>query len=393
MKNNFVIVTISKTHEEFAQAIAEYAGQKEDILTLMDPRVFSGKEFNPRFIFENETKNLQGKTVYLISTQGPFQNPQDMAMRIFITSRAAKENGAEKVVFIATDLSFSRQDRGINQDIKMLGEANTAKLYAELLQISGVDEIITIHLHSKQVEKYHNDLSNNGKQRIFDIWPSSLIAHYLLTKSSLKIQNNGENIVFISPDTGAKTFVEKVKKQMFLPNSSMLLLNKARKIANNPKKVEIKNPKLQGTNTLNGKTGIFFDDITDTGGTFLKVIDWLFNDSHSFGVLKNMLVYFSHPVMAGQSYEGIQNRISKRPEVKEFIVLDTRPFIIHNRTFRFKKNSTVLRTNNFFGDIIIRHNNGEDLKKSYIFSNKEKMLKTMKPLYKIFRSSRHFLQK
>ena len=392
---NIVIGTVSRTHEEFSQSVAERVGQHTDICTVMNPKVFSGGEFNPKFIFENDQKNLNGKTVYLISTQGPFQNPQDMAMRIFISARAAKENGAEKVVLVATDLSYSRQDRGVDEDPKkMLGEANTAKLYAELLNVSGVDETITIHVHNIRVKQYHNQIGGGDKKRIFDIWPASIVAHYLLTKSSLEIKNQGENIVIISPDSGAQPFVKKVKEHMFLKNASMLYLNKARKSPNNPKAVVIDNPKLAGADTLNGKTGILFDDIIDTGGTFLKIIDWLLNTSsdHSLGMLEKMIVYFTHPVMAGKSYENIQNRISKKQKVMEFIVLNTRPFIVNNRTFRFKKNSTVIRISNLFGDIIIRHSRGENLEKSYVFKNKDEMILALEPLYKIFRSSRHFMK-
>jgi len=350
----------------------------------MMPKIMSGGEFNPKFIFEGQAKNLKEKTVYLISTEGPFQNPQDRAMRNCITIRAAKENGAEKVILVALDLSYSRQDRSVDEDPKMLGEANTAKLYAELLKTAGVDEVITIHLHNKRVTKYHNDLSENNKKRIFNIQPTSLYAHYLLTKSSLIIKNKGENIVFISPDAGAKAFVEKVREQMFLPNSSILLLNKLRKEPNHPDKVIIDNPELIGTETLDGKIGIIFDDIIDTGGTFLKTTNWLFNDTnHDLGKLEGLFANFTHSVMGGKSYQDVQKKISENKHITEIVLIATRPFIINKRETQFKKNSTVIEIPMFIADVIKRHNTGENIEESYIFKNTKEMSETMNSLYKI----------
>ncbi len=386
---DIVIATVSQTDEEFTQAVANYVGENKDILATMIPRIFTGGEYNPKFMFKDD-KNLHGKTVYLIATQGAFQDPQDIAMRIFIASRAAKENGAQKVILVATDLSYSRQDRGIDTDPKMRGEANTAKLFAELLKTAGVDETITIHLHNKRIIKYHHQ----GKQRIFNIEPASLFSHYLLKHSSLKISNHGENLIFISPDAGAESFVREIRRQMFLNNSGLLLLNKIRKVPNHPGKVTINNPYLENTNSLEGKIGILSDDILDTGGTLMKVIDWLFEDfTNQFGKLDKILLCFSHPVLGGRAYKNTQNQLSKRKQIAEFIMLSTRPFIIHNRIFKFKRNSTVLNIANFLGDIIIRHHQSKNPEESYIFDKKEKMLETLNNLYSLVRSSEHFLNK
>ena len=96
--------------------------------------------------------------------------------------------------------------------------------------------------------------------------------------------------------------------------------------------------------------------------------------------------------MSGRAYAGIQNRLSKL-NAKEFILTNTRPFISDNRSFRFKRNSTVLRTARFFGDMILRHYKGENLEGAYDFKSKTQLIKTMKKLYVIKRSSHHFMDK
>ena len=391
-----VVATISKTHEEFSQSVAEYVGQHEDIENVMDPRVFSGGEYNSKFRYEYRKKtDLKGKAVYLISTQGPFQNPQDMAMRAFIAARTAKENGAGGVYLVATDLSYSRQDRGPKEDEKMIGECNAAKLYAELLAHSGVDGLITMHCHNKKIRKfYEKEMGVDGEKIFFDVWPYSLLAHYLVTKSSLKIDNRGENIVVVSPDKGARKFSEKLRDALYLKNAGMLYLNKARWMANKPNAVTIDNPKLIGADSLEGKTIIFPDDIIDTGGTLMKTVDWLNNThgNHGLGVPSKYFFYFTHAVMSNKAHNEIQNKLSKL-NAQEFITTNTRPYITDQRTFRFKKNSTILRVPNLFGDIILKHFKGEDLEGIYDFKTKGEMMKTIKPLYETKRSSRHFMEK
>ena len=61
----------------------------------------------------------------------------------------------------------------------------------------------------------------------------------------------------------------------------MLYLNKARKVPNKPEEITIDNPILENTDTLDGKTMIFPDDIIDTGGTMIKTVDWLNNNQGS----------------------------------------------------------------------------------------------------------------
>jgi len=391
-----VVATISRTHEEFSQMVSEHVGQHEDIGTVMDPRIFSGGEYSPKFRFEDKgQRNLNNKSVYIISTQGPFQNPQDIGMRICLAAGTAKENGAKGVYLVATDLSYSRQDRGPAEDKKMVGEGNTAKMYAGLLAKSGVDGVITLHSHNKKIKQYYEKaMGNSGGKAFFDVWPYSLLAHYLLTKSSLEIENNGENIVVVSPDKGSRRFSEKLRDALYLDNAGMLYLSKARKVPNKPDEVTIDNPRLENADSLDGKTIIFPDDIIDTGGTIIRTVDWLNNAhrDHGLGNPKDYFFYFTHSVMSGRGYESIQNRLAKL-NAKEFIVTNTRPFISDNRSFRFKRNSTVLRTARLFGDMILRHYHGEDLEGAYDFKSKTQLIKTMRRLYVIKRSSHHFMDK
>ena len=61
-----VVTTISRTHEEFSQMVSEHVGQYADIGAVMDPRIFSGGEYSPKFRFEDKNnKTLKNKSVYI----------------------------------------------------------------------------------------------------------------------------------------------------------------------------------------------------------------------------------------------------------------------------------------------------------------------------------------
>lgn len=396
---NLVIAAPSRTHMEFPQQVADHLGKYTDLVDVMDPKLFSSGEFGPVFIF-NGQKGLEGKTVYLIVSQGPFVTAQELAARTGIAADAAKYWGAKKVVVVSPDLAYSRADRGFKEDPdkKLKGKGVTSAWQARLYQISGVDQVLTMHLHNKRLYDIYAEAFgvDNGRKVLQSICPSAVLAHYLMKRSSLSPVHEGENIVFVSCDEGCRGFVEATRKATGLVNSGILYLDKGREADNNPDAIIIDNPRLEGTDTLEGKTLIVPDDILDTGGTIINVMKWLWVTnpelSHNLGIPKDAFLYATHAVMAGKAYADIQERIAKQlPMVKEFIVTDTRPYIADLRDHRFKEKSTVLRMARLFGDAILKIHNAESPEEAYKFDSFDELDRVMSPLYDIKRSSRHFL--
>jgi len=79
-------------------------------------------------------------------------------MRCIMVARAAKDNGAAKVILVQPDLFYSAQDRGprpgqgniefertLKDYKKFDGQPFSAQLYAQMLKISGVDGVVTVH--------------------------------------------------------------------------------------------------------------------------------------------------------------------------------------------------------------------------------------------------------
>ena len=111
------IVTGTFTDDPFAIDVAQYIGLREDISDTVALKTFANSEFCPRYMLDAEDvehigRRLDGKIVLICTVSTHDRSRNDLAMRNCILARAAKDNGAERVVLVEPDLFFSAQDRG-----------------------------------------------------------------------------------------------------------------------------------------------------------------------------------------------------------------------------------------------------------------------------------------
>ena len=155
MLSDDVVIVGAVSDDPLASDIAERMGQELDISDILAFKDFANTEFCPRFIFlqddEHVGKSLEGKTVVIVSSCSGELTRNARAMRNFLTTRAAKDNGAERVILVEPDLFYSAQDRGPRQDPngkprpfrdlkKFDGQPFSSRLYCELLKVAGVDD-------------------------------------------------------------------------------------------------------------------------------------------------------------------------------------------------------------------------------------------------------------
>ncbi|MBI4441066.1 ribose-phosphate diphosphokinase [Candidatus Woesearchaeota archaeon] len=373
-----VIATVSSTHSEFVQHVADYAGQDGDIMNIMTPRKFSSKEFCPHF-----NVDVSGRKVYLIATQGPYQNPQEMAMRILLAGNAAKENGAKHVTAVLTDHPYGRQDRGPQEDEKMKGQPHSIKAMARAFCGAGIDRILTMHMHSKRIKDVYAEVYGRpGEDVLYNISPECIVADYLRHRSSMRVVENGQNLVFIGVDKGSIPFVTNLMRQMDVPDAGLLVFKKTRAMPNKENAVCIETDYSWNVTTLEGKTIIIADDIIDTGGTIRNICGYITRRKPG-----DLYLYFTHAVCAGESYRDKQHDLLKTG-AKEIICANTRPYISDpdKQDYDFKAIATVLCTEKMFAHAI----------RTCCEVNKAPEEVDVAPaerLYDIKRSERHFLER
>jgi len=422
------IAPISNTHIELAVKIAERCvGVYDPDLKEMfcDPRRFTVGEFCPKFALSNGA-TLKGKSVYIIMIPGPYKTPEELVERACITSRAAKENGAEKVALLATDMPHARQDRGVDEDEKSKGEANTVSWHASQFKAAGIDEVITTHAHTPRINAFFakeyglltpelydkfnpNDERTQeiGKKIFKSISPHAILADYLRYHSWLAqteegrqyLANGGDRLALKAMDKGNQWFIDQLQLALFLDNLKKIYCKKARTAKNDPKKVEVPIVWVsENFQTLDGMVEINADDIMDTAGTMMRAVEWsdqgniCADTGKSYGTPEDRLVYFSHACLGGEGHLGVQERICHSLPAREVITTNARAYIENSQYYRFKAKCTVLRFAGLWADAILANEAGHDVTRRYTdFPDEESQHNFLNHMYRLKRHSRHFM--
>ncbi|VHO03770.1 ribose-phosphate pyrophosphokinase [Candidatus Rhabdochlamydia sp. T3358] len=181
-------------------------------------------------------ESVRGKDVFVVQSMAPHPNSYLMELLIFVD--ALKRSSARSIIAVIPYFGYARQDRrGMGR------EPITAKLVADLLQRSGVTRILTMDLHTEQIQGF------------FDIPVDNLYARPVLVEAVRKLQPNQ----VVTPDVGsiklACAFAEKL-------NIDFAVIDKRRVNANEVESALI--------GDVYQKRVLLVDDMCSTGGTLKK---------------------------------------------------------------------------------------------------------------------------
>lgn len=343
-----VIIVGNVSEDPFAIDVGHSFGQMADLSDQISLKSFANGELCPRFIsdetdLENIGEKLEGKTVVIVSTTSDGHSRQALAMRNMLISRAAKDNGAARVVLVEPDLFFSAQDRGPRLEHgrtafprdakdrkKFDGQPFSSSLYADLLKTAGVDMVVTVHNHSKSVQHL---FSERFSGQFFNLLPSEIYTDYLKTSDIVDTSDLGSGLVLCAPDKGAAEFVGQMHQALGLPKAGLCIMSKER---TGERQVEIMVSPTSPTplSDIEGKDVIVFDDMVRTGSTIVKCCQSLRK-----GKPRRILFCVSHFY---SSEEGRENMA--HPAIDEILTLNTLPTILNRDTQgRLRKKLVVLK--------------------------------------------------
>jgi len=280
-----------------AEKIAEAYGQELGKVTITS---FSDGEFQPSF-----EETVRGNDLFLIqSTFAPVDNLFELLLMI----DAAKRASAKRIVAVIPYFGFARQDRKDKPRVSI-----GAKLVTDLLTSAGVQRIVTMDLHSDQIQGFFN-------LPVDHLYASSIFIPHLK-------KLNLPNLTMASPDTGGTKRAAAYAK--FL-NTELVICFKQRSKANLVDKMTV-------IGDVEGKDIVLVDDIIDTGGTICKAADLMMDQGAN-----SVRALCTHPVFSGNAFERIHNS-----KITELLVTDTIP---RQETEKIK----VLSTASIFADVIGR---------------------------------------
>ncbi len=289
MRSSDVIIVGNTSDDPFAIDVAFAMNQLEDIADIISLKNFANTEFCPRFISdENDLSaigsRLTGKTIIIISTSNRVFSRQTLAMRNFFIARAAKENGAREVILVEPDLYFSAQDRGPHpepsdypnsrdiHDLKKFdGQPFTSRLYAEMLKLSGVDRVVTVHNHSAAVQSI---FTKTFEGCFHHLLPTELYVDYLQNSNIVRLGERGEDLILCAPDAGARDYIRELHAALGLPDVRCLLLDKERS-GERDVRVRVSDENECRIEDVEGRDVVLFDDMVRTGSTMIETCRFL----------------------------------------------------------------------------------------------------------------------
>lgn len=207
-------------------------------------------------------------------------------MELLILIDAAKRSSAYRITAVIPYYGYARQDRKDQPRVPI-----TAKLTANLLTNAGVDRILTMDLHSAQIQGF------------FDIPLDHLYSSAVLTEYWRKELKPGS--VIVSPDMGGVKLARAYAKRL---DADFAIIDKRRPKAND---VEIMN--IIGD--VDGRDVLMIDDMIDTAGTLTQAASALKAQG-----AKNIFAACTHPILSGTAIDKIM-----ASPIKKIVATDTIP--------------------------------------------------------------------
>lgn len=268
-----------RSHPELAEAIAK---QLDVPLTKVRLADFANSEINCHL-----EDSVRGDDLFIIQSHSP--NVNDAIMEQAIMIDAAKRASARSITAICPFLGYARQDR------KSSGrEPITARLVVDILAAAGADRIMSVDLHSGQIQGF------------FDGPFDHLIAMPLLC-DYIKKNFDPKDLVIVSPDAGRVKLTERYGSIL---GCEIAIVHKHRSTS---KRNTVEARYLIGD--VANKTCILIDDMIDTAGTICAAADLLAENK-----AKAIYGITTHGVLSDPAVERIE-----KSAFKEVITTDTLP--------------------------------------------------------------------
>jgi len=281
-------------------------------LGLVELDTFSDGELRVAF-----KESIRGEDVFLIQSTNP---PSENLMELLLMLDAAKRASAKTVTAVIPYFGYSRQDRKDQPRVPI-----SARMILDLIAAVGVDRMITMDLHSPQIQGFTNVPFDNLYSRI--------VLFNRLQKYNLDYDSG----VVLAPDVGSAKMSQAYAKKLGL---GFALIDKRRPTHNVAKVVNL-------IGELKNKHVFIIDDMIDTAGTICNAaVTAIDNGAHS------VIAIATHPVLSGKAIE----RLEKSP-IEKVIVSDT---IAISKDKIFNK-LEIISVSEIFAETIKRINSGESV--------------------------------
>lgn len=256
-------------------------------------------------------ENVRGGDVFVIqSTSSPGNNN---LLELLLMLDAFKRASAKRITAVIPYYGYARQDRKVSPRVPI-----SAKLIADLITTAGASRILTLDLHSGQIQGFFNIPVDN-------LYAAPVLLGYLGRRL------NRHQVTIVSPDAGG---VQRARAFATRLNAALAIIDKRRPEANVVAEMKI-------IGDVSGRVAVLLDDMVDTAGTLATAADALTQAG-----AKRILACCTHPVLSGKAIEKINHST-----LEELVVTNSIPLSAESKTCKKIK---VLSVADLIGEAISR---------------------------------------
>jgi ribose-phosphate pyrophosphokinase len=228
-----LMVFAGRSHPVLAERIAERLGVD---LGEIELKTFANDETYVRYC-----ESIRGADVFIVQTGSP---PVDQhLMELLLMIQAAKLASAKRITAVIPWFPYSRQDRKAKPR-----EPISGRLVADMLQLAGVDRLLTMDLHAGQIQGF------------FTIPVDHMTAQQLFARHFRDLGLHGNGVVSVAPDAGRAKVAVRFAEML---EADFAVMHKTRPAHDQVEMTEV-------TGRVKDKICIVGDDVTTTGGTLIQ---------------------------------------------------------------------------------------------------------------------------
>lgn len=267
-------------------------------------------------------ENVRGEDVFVIQS-GCFDANFHL-MELFLMLDAFKRASAERVTAVMPYYCYARQDWKDRPRVPI-----SARLVADLLETSGADRVLTMDLHSPQIQGFFSIPVDN-------LMAVPVLAPYI---AGLGLRD----LTIVSPDAGGVGRARVFARRM---GASLAIIDKRRPSPNVAQVFHV-------IGEVKGRDVVLFDDMVDTGGTLVLSAEALIQNG-----ARHVYAACTHPVLSGQAVEKIEGS-----SLEKLIVTNTIPL---SDKAQASKKVVLLSVAELFGEAIRRINEGSSVSSLFV---------------------------
>jgi ribose-phosphate pyrophosphokinase len=267
-------------HPILAQEIVTHLG-----IGLCEARI---SRFSDGEIYFRSNESVRGADVFVIQTHAHPVN--DAIMEQLVMVDALKRASAKRITAVIPYYGYSRQDKK-----GLAREPISAKLVADLLSAAGANRVVSVDLHSQQIQGFFNFPFDH------------LTALPILSQYLQREVNVPHDIVVVSPDAGRVKTAERLGKRL---HADLVFIYK-RRSRHEANKIE----EMRVVGDVRGRPCVMIDDMIDTAGTMSDAAKALAAEGAG-----EIYAVATHPILSGKAAQ----RIAESP-IKQTVVTNTLP--------------------------------------------------------------------